>query len=149
MILSRCVSKGVLKRICKGVYLFSKEEADSSIVIYKTASKLRDGFINYISLETVLCEESVISQQLPGWVTIMTTGRSGIINCGNFGTIEVVHTAKDISKINSNLYLDSKSKMLKANVEQAYKDMIFAKRKSVDLIDFSELENWRKEHECI
>ena len=137
MILSRCVSKHILTRVCKGVYVFAKAETEKSTVLYRTAAKLRAGCMSYISLETVLCEHSIISQQMPSYLTIMTTGRSGTIDCGQFGTIEFVHTAKDFSKIYDNLFIDSGAKMLKANPAQAYQDMIDAKRTTVDLIDGS------------
>ena len=98
------------------------------------AAKLRSDCFNYISLETVLCETSYISQQMISYLTVMTSGRSGIIDCGKFGTIEFVHTAKKIERISKNLFLDTKSKMLKAKPVQAYKDMIDAKRTTIELI---------------
>ena len=139
MILSRCVSHVIFDRVCKGIYSFNKAKAEKSRVLYKTATKLRAGCMNYISLETVLCENSIISQQMPSYLTVMTTGRSGTINCGNFGTIEFVHTAKDFTKISENLFIDSKAKMLKANPIQAYTDIVDAKRTTLDLINKTEM----------
>ena len=134
MILSRLVSKGVLIRVCKGIYVFGKASASNSTVLYRTASKLRSENMNYISLESVLSENSIISQQMASCLTVMTTGRSGAIECGKFGRIEFVHTAKDFAKISRNLFLDPKSRMLKANPIQAYRDMVSAKRTTLDLI---------------
>jgi hypothetical protein len=128
MLFSRAAKKGLLERICKGIYLYPKVEYDSSIVLYKVASKLRSSCFNYISLETVLCEASVISQQLMGWITIITTGRSGIINCGRFGTIEFVHTQKKVEHISQELTLDTRYGILRASVKQALIDMKDAKR---------------------
>ena len=138
MILSRCVAKGILLRVCKGIYVFGKAKSEKSSVLYRTASKLRAEYMNYISLETVLCENSIISQQMPSYLTIMTTGRSGTIACGQVGTIEFVHTAKDFVKISENLFIDPNAKMLKATPLQAYRDMVDAKRTTLDLIDESE-----------
>lgn len=140
MVLSRAVKKSILSRVCKGIYVYAKAEAEKSDVLYRTATKLRADCMNYISLESVLSEHSLISQQLLGWITVMTTGRSGIIQCGKFGTIEFVHTAKKIPDIAGNLFLDEQSKMLKANPAQAYKDMVDAKRTTLDLVDKAELE---------
>lgn len=128
MLFSRAAKKGLLERVCKGIYLYPKVEYDTTKVLYKTASKLRAEFFNYISLESVLCEASVISQQLMGWVTIITKGRSGIINCGRFGTIEFIHTQKKIETISNELILDTHCGMFRASVKQALIDMKDAKR---------------------
>ena len=137
MILSRCISKKILIRVCKGIYFFCRKETNKSIVLYKTAAKLRCEYMNYISLETVLCEHSIISQQMPSFLTVMTSGRSGLIDCGQFGTIEFVHTAKDFSRISANLFIDTKAKMLKATPVQAYRDMVDTRRTTLALIDES------------
>ncbi len=134
MLFSRAVQKGLLERVCKGIYLYPKVDYDPSLILYKTAVKLRSKYINYISLESVLCEASVISQQLMGWVTIITKGRSGIINCGRFGSIEFVHTQKQIELISEELTLDFRYGMFRASVKQALKDMKDAKR-SFDLVN--------------
>lgn len=139
MILSRSVRCGVLARVCKGIYLYEKGVGETSTVLYKVAAKLRGDCMNYISLETVLCEHSLISQQLLGWITVMTTGRSGIIGCGRYGTVEFVHTAKDFASIEENLFLDTGCGMLKANPAQAYRDMIDAKRAALDLVNVEEV----------
>lgn len=139
MLFSRAAKKGLLERVCKGIYLYPKVEYDSSIVLYKIATKLRSSYVNYISLETVLCEASVISQQLMGWITIITKGRSGIINCGRFGSIEFVHTQKQIELISQELMLDTRYGMLRASVKQALVDMKDTKR-PFDLVN-SEVES--------
>lgn len=94
MILSRCVKAGFLQRLCNGLFLYTKEKFDRSLVLPKAASKLRDNTLNYISMESVLCEQGLISQQMMNWLVVMTGGRSGIIECGEFGSIEFIHTQK-------------------------------------------------------
>lgn len=138
MLFSRAVKKGLLERVCKGIYLYPKVEYDASKVLYKTASKLRSNVFNYISLESVLCEASVISQQLIGWITIVTKGRSGIINCGKFGSIEFVHTQKRIENISNELVLDPRYGMFRASVKQALIDMKDTKR-PFDLVSSKDL----------
>ena len=101
------------------------------------ASKLRAECFNYISLEFVLCSYSVISQQMLSWLTIMTTGRSNIIKCGSFGTIEFVHTEKRGSKLTGHLSADSWSGMLMADIHLAMEDEKVCRRKSLSLIDWN------------
>ncbi|MBR4826040.1 MAG: type IV toxin-antitoxin system AbiEi family antitoxin domain-containing protein [Spirochaetaceae bacterium] len=135
MLLSRATKSGILERVCKGIYLYPKSGFDSSLVLFKTASKLRADCLNYLSLETVLSQEGIISQQLLGWITIMTTGRSGTIDCGHFGTVEFIHTAKSQERITSHLQLDAQTGMWRADKELALQDMKDAKRK-MDLVNY-------------
>ncbi len=135
MILSRCVKAGFLKRICNGLFLYAKVSFDSSIVLPKVVSKLRGNSLNYISMESVLCEEGFISQQMMNWLVVMTGGRSGIIDCGDFGSVEFIHTQKKISTISKNIHLDRRTGLLKADATLAYRDMVSAKRKSLDLVN--------------
>ena len=133
MLLSRSSQKGILERICKGIYLYPKSGYDSSTVLFKVASKLRADNFNYVSLETVLSLTGTISQQLLGWITVMTTGRSGKINCGRFGTVELIHTAKSQEKIMPHLRLDKQTGMWWADEKLALQDMKDTKR-DTDLI---------------
>ena len=86
-----------------------------------------------VSLESVLSESGAVSQQLLGWITVMTTGRSGKISCGRFGTVELIHTAKPAEKVMPLLRLDARTGMWWANEKLALQDMKVAKRNS-DLI---------------
>ncbi len=133
MVLSRAVKNGILERVCKGIYLYPKSGFDSSVVLFKVASKFRADFFNYVSLETVLSQSGVISQIPLGWITVMTTGRRGIINCGRFGSVEFIHTQKPLEKITPLLRLDSATGMFWASEELALQDMKDAKR-PIDLI---------------
>jgi len=78
-LLSRAAKCNILERVCKGIYLYPKVSFQASKVLYKVASRLRAGCFNYISLESVLCANSIISQQMLSWLTVMTSGRSNII----------------------------------------------------------------------
>ncbi|MBQ7158199.1 MAG: hypothetical protein IJS09_02065 [Treponema sp.] len=128
MLLSRASQKGLLERVCKGIYLYPKSGYDSSIVLFKLAAKLRANNFNYVSLETVLSGSGAISQQLFGWITVMTTGRSGKINCGRFGTVELIHTAKSQEKNMPHLHLDAQTGLWWADEKLALQDMKDAKR---------------------
>ncbi len=133
MLLSRAASSGILKRVCKGIYLYPKSGYDPSLMLFKTASKLRAGYLNYVSLETVLSQEGLISQQPLGWITVMTTGRRGKINCEWFGTVELIHTVKPQETIMPHLRLDTTSGMWWADSELALQDMKDTKR-AMDLV---------------
>ena len=128
MLLSRASKSGILERVCKGIYIYPKANYDSSLVLFKVAAKLRADHLNYVSLETVLSDTGAISQQLLGWITVMTTGRSGIIKCGRFGTVELIHTAKPTEKIMPHLRLDARTGLWWADEELARQDMKDAKR---------------------
>lgn len=133
MAISRAVKNGILERVCKGIYLYSKSGFDSSIVLFKVASKLRADFFNYVSFETVLSQAGLISQMPLGWISVMTTGRRGIINCGRFGSVEFIHTQKNLEKIMPSLHLDTETGMFWASEELALQDMKDAKR-PLDLV---------------
>lgn len=128
MLLSRAAKSGLLERVCKGIYIYPKVPYDSSLVLFKVAAKLRADHLNYVSLETVLSDTGAISQQLLGWITVITTGRSGVINCGRFGTVELIHTAKPTEKIMPHLRLDMRTGMWWADEVLALQDMRDAKR---------------------
>jgi hypothetical protein len=139
MITSRAVKNGVLIRICNGVFLYAKSDGiDYSSILYRTARYLRRNNFNYLSLESVLSEESIISQQMFAWITVMTTGRSGIIDCGKFGHIEFVHTAKAIEKLSSEVNYDKSINMFRATPKLALSDMRRCRRSTLDLVDLDE-----------
>ncbi len=134
VLLSRAEKSGILERICNGIYLYPKSKYDPTLILFKTASKIRSNCLNYISLETALSAHGIISQQLMGWLTVMTTGRRGIINCGHFGSIEFIQTKKTQNIIMPHLHLDTVSGMLWADTELALQDMKATKR-PMDLVD--------------
>ena len=137
MILSRAVKDGFLERACKGIFIFTKVKFDRSRVLPLVTKKMRAGSLNYISMESVLSEEGVISQQLMNWLVVMTGGRSGVIDCGRFGSVEFIHTEKSFENIAEHLHLDENTAMFKADSDLAYRDMVSAKRKTLDLVDKS------------
>ena len=83
------------------------------MILYNTASKLRSDYFNYLSLESVLSEAGIISQVPMSWLSFMSTGRSSIIKCGNYGTIEFVHTKKKIESFIEDIYYDTNYNILK------------------------------------
>jgi predicted transcriptional regulator of viral defense system len=134
-LISRGVKDGLLKRICRGLYLYQGVEYARGLVLFHAAARLRADAFNYISLETVLSDAGVISQIPMNWITLMSSGRSHIVNCGEFGRIEFIHTKKRPENLTGHLGYDSHCRLWRASVALAIKDMK-ATRRSTDLIDW-------------
>jgi hypothetical protein len=135
VLLGRAVKSGLLARVCKGIYLYPKSNYPKGFELYHTAARLRDSTFCYLSLESVLSEAGIISQIPLGWITLMTGGRSGLIDCGNWGHIEFIHTKKMPGQLAPFLTYDSRYRLFRADVPLALRDMRSAKR-STDLIDW-------------
>ncbi len=132
----RGVKDGLLKRICRGLYLYPSVDYPGGLVLFHAAARLRADAFNYISLETALSDAGVISQIPMNWITLMSSGRSHIVNCGEFGRIEFVHTKKRPENLTDHLIYDSRCRLWRASVALAIKDMRATKR-STDLIDWN------------
>lgn len=135
-LLSRAEKSELLKRVCRGIYLNPRVSYPKGLLLYHAAAKLRAGYFTYISLETALSDAGVISQVLQNWITLMSSGRTYTYSCGDFGTIECVHTKKEPKAIAGELHYDSRCRLWRASVEQAIQDMRDLRR-PMDLIDWS------------
>lgn len=135
-LLSRAVKEGYLERICRGLYIYPPANPHDGLILFHAAARLRANEFNYISLETVLSDIGAISQIPLNRIFIMSSGRSNTIDCGNWGTIEFIHTNKKPTDLQSHLIYDSQCGLWRANVSLALKDMR-ATRRSLDLIDWS------------
>ncbi len=134
VLLSRAAKAGILRRVCKGVYLYPVRDYPSGHLVFHAAARLRAGEFNYISLETALSDAGVIPQVPINWVTLMTSGRSHVVDCGDFGHIEFVHTAQRPEEISAELTYDLDRHLWRASVGQALRDMR-ATRRSMELVD--------------
>ena len=94
VLLSRATKAGLLKRVCRGIYLYPVSDYPAGHLLFHAAARLRAGEFNYISLETVLSEPGVISQVPMNCISLMTSGRSHVVNCGVYGRIKFVHAAQ-------------------------------------------------------
>jgi predicted transcriptional regulator of viral defense system len=135
-LLSRAVKDGYLVHFCRGLYLYEEATPSYGSLLFHAASRLRSDAFNYISLETVLSESGIISQIPMNIIFIMSSGRSNTLSCGRFGRIEFVHTCQKPDDIASNLYYEKRSKLWKASVSLALRDMR-ATHRSLDLINWS------------
>ena len=134
-LLSRAVRSELLMRVCRGVYLYKSALPADGLLLIHTAALLRADEFNYISLETALSDVGVISQIPINWISIMSSGRSSTIPCGNFGTIEFVHTNQKPADLINHLTYDHNCGMWRADVALSLKDMKTTHR-NCDLIDW-------------
>ena len=132
--LSRVQKDGLLQRVCRGLYLYPGVNAPGGLLLYHAAARLRADQFNYISLESALSDAGVISQIPQNWVTIMSSGRSNVVQCGKHGHIEFIHTKKQPAAIADQLSYDSRYRLWRASVTLALQDMK-ATRRSMDLVD--------------
>ncbi len=134
-LISRAASAGYLDRLCRGIYLYRRAMNYDGLMLFHIAAHLRANELNYISLETALSDAGIISQIPMNWISIMSSGRSNIISCGEFGTIEFVHTNQKPNNIMNQLSYDKNCGLWRANVPLALRDMK-ATHRNCDLIDW-------------
>ena len=135
-LLSRAAKKNTLKRICRGLYSYPSRCNTTGLELYHAAARLRAHEFNYISLESVLSDAGVISQIPMHWITIMSSGRSQIIDCKELGHIEFIHTKKKPETLVDKLSYDKQCHLWRSNISLALDDMTATKR-NLDLIDWS------------
>lgn len=135
-LLSRAVSNGLMERLCRGLYVYRLAMVSSGFILYHAAAHLRSNAFNYLSLETVLSEAGVISQMPVNCVSIMSSGRSQLLNCGKWGRIEFIHTRQTPGSLVEHLSYDERCHLWRADVSLALRDMRMT-RKNMDLIDWS------------
>ena len=134
VLLSRATKAGFLRRVCKGVYLYPVRDYPAGHLLFHAAARLRAAEFNYISLETVLSDAGIIPQLPINWVSLMSSGRSHVVDCGNFRHIAFVHTAQRPEEISAELTYDPDRHLWRASVKQALRDMR-ATRRSMELVD--------------
>lgn len=134
-LIGRAEKTGVLRRVCRGLYLYPKVDYPGGLILYHAAARLRANEFNYISLESALSDAGAISQIPMNWITLMSSGRCYTVNCGSFGHIEFVHTKKDLKKIVSQIQYDPVCRLWRASVSLALRDMALTRR-STELIDW-------------
>lgn len=135
-LLSRAAKGGKLQRFCRGLYIFLPAKPILGLALFHAAARLRAHELNYISLETALSDAGVISQIPINWITLMSSGRSNIIRCGDWGTIEFVHTRQPAADLAQYLTYDGRCRLWRASISRSIRDMKMARR-NLDLIDWS------------
>ncbi|MHB8791035.1 MAG: type IV toxin-antitoxin system AbiEi family antitoxin [Desulfobulbaceae bacterium] len=138
----RAEKDGLLRRVCRGLYLYPKVEYPAGLVLYHAAARLRAHEFNYLSLESALSDAGVISQIPMHWITLMSSGRSYIFDCGTFGHIEFIHTKKSPGQVASRISYDPRCRLWRASVALALQDMARTRR-DTDLV------NWEAARELV
>lgn len=133
-LLHRAERRGLLERVCQGIYQYAGAPDQSGHILFHAAALLRARNFNYISLETVLSEAGIISQMPMSWITIVSTGRSASVSCGRYGTIEFIHTERRMSDVIDQLQYDPDRHLYRANNDLALDDMRRFKRPTLDLV---------------
>lgn len=134
VLLSRAAKGGLLRRVCKGIYFYPVADYPAGNLLFHAAARLRADAFNYLSLETVLSEAGVISQVPMNWISLMSSGRSHVVDCGDYGHIEFVHTAQRPDEVAGELVYDPDRHLWRASVRQAMRDMK-ATRRSLELVN--------------
>jgi predicted transcriptional regulator of viral defense system len=122
-IITRLEKKEELDRVCRGIYMLPEAPLRGSDLLGHTAARLRASYFNYLSLETVLSDTGIISQVPVNRITLMSSGRTNVISCGKYGSIEFVHTRKKAGRLGSNLSYDNQYGLWRASCAQALQDM--------------------------
>lgn len=134
-VINRLARTGYLTRVSRSIYIVTRVAPKDGLLLFHTASVLRATEFNYVSLETILSRASIISQIPINHITIMSSGRSNIISCGYFGTIEFIHTRRSPNSLAKELTYNYDYRMWEASVALALKDMRITGR-GEDLIDW-------------
>lgn len=133
--MSRAAKQHVLEKICRGLFAYNIASYSNGRLLFHAAAYLRSNEFNYISLETVLSDAGIISQIPINTISIMSSGRSNKIVCGQFGTIEFIHTKQKPTDIMDQLTYDPDCGLWRASIRLALSDMKRTHRNE-DLIDW-------------
>ena len=120
--LRRLVAQGVLERAARGVYVNTLSQRSRRYLIEEIAVCMRRGEYSYVSLESALSEFGAISQIPISRITVMTTGRGGLIET-RYGDIEFTHTARPVRDILGNTLVMEGRPLRIARVEAALRDL--------------------------
>ena len=132
--LNRLLKARFLMRAARGVYvnMLSNNQANRLEAVAKC---LREGCVNYISLESALSQQGVISQ-IPMRLTVMTTGRKGTFHTP-FGVIEFTHTSRPLMDVCEDIHWGDYPLPM-AGKHKAYRDLVRVGR-NVGMVDMDEL----------
>ena len=132
----RLSKSGLLLKISKGLYANRRAINQDGNALYRIAAYLRAGEINYLSCESVLCNLSIISQQMLDRITVMTTGRTGTFSTP-LGIVEFTHTKRSPMSIIKDTYKPNDFPIRMADKHVAVRDLKRIGR-NVNMIDWEE-----------
>lgn len=120
--ISRIARSGELKRVGHGLYVNPLFTPAGAGVLEQIAKLIQPNTFFYASLETELSRAGEISQVVMGYLSIMTTGRSGLHKT-DYGTVEFTHTKRDPNTLLNQLYFDMETGIFRAKLELAELDL--------------------------
>lgn len=135
--INRLVKDKLLIRAYRGIYVNPYAASFDGYTIEHIAKALRAGEYNYVSLESILSEYGVISQIPMDRITVMTTGRKGLIKTA-YGVIEFTHTKRSMTDILKNIITVKNRPLRIATKQAAWRDLKRVGR-NTDMVDFDEL----------
>lgn len=135
--INRLVKDKLLIRAVKGIYVNPYATSFDGYTIEHIAKALRAGEYNYVSLESILSEYGVISQIPMDRITVMTTGREGLIKTA-YGVIEFTHTKRPKADIIKNIITVKNRPLRIATKQAAWRDLKRVGR-NTDMVDMNEL----------
>lgn len=139
--LARMVAAGLIDRACRGVYVNPNARSMDGFQIEHVAIALRPVDYNYVSLESALSEEGVISQIPVGTLTVMTTGRKSRVKT-IYGIIEFTNTARGTLDILDGIVRIPGRPLRVAAVKTAWRDLLRARSRdhAERMVDLGELD---------
>ncbi len=146
--LNRLLEDGFLERARRGIYVnWAAHSINLRRLKEEIAQVVRRGYINYLSLESVLSEYGAISQVMLDRITVMTTGRGGEIRT-RWGVIEFTHTARDPETIRPILLHDDQHPLPLVRPPVALRDLRRVGR-NVDMVDMDEYYDILEEYDFV
>lgn len=137
--LQRMVADGLLQRVAKGIYINPAATSKNRWIAEEIAKALRPGNMSYVSLESILSEYGVISQIPVNRMTVMTTGKSGMVETP-YGTIEFTHTKRSLAEIVKRT-LSAKGRPLRIATKQAAVRDLLRVGRNANMINRREMED--------
>lgn len=120
--LYKAVQAKVLEKVCTNIFINPLAPPSSKGVLFKIANILHWNKFIYISLESQLSYLGVISQITMNYLTVMTTGRTGLVKT-MYGTIEFTHTSRKMASMTDDVYFDPLISAFRATETKAIRDL--------------------------
>ena len=131
--LSRFVKIGLIERLYKGFYANPRSKCRPIYPLEHIASILRHKETFYLSLETLLSEEGLISQ-IPNRLTFISQGRSQVLKT-TYGIIEFVHTSTHFDLSDENYFFYNQKRGIYEAKPQRAIDDLYRHNRCIDLYE--------------
>lgn len=143
--LQRMVADGLLQRVAKGLYVNPAAFSKNRWIAEEIAKALRPFSMSYVSLESILSEYGAISQIPIDRMTVMTTGKSGVVETP-YGVIEFTHTKRRAADIVRST-LSAKGRPMRIATRQAAVRDLLRVGRNANMVDLDELESEKQGEE--